>query len=576
MCNNLQEHLKKLQCEPIFKKQTIIRNGFINTQTYIKSFFTSKRGKRAVLISKRIKRSWKFWDDMDGEDRARIDKDMDTLRKNEEKLKDSLSHQTSALNEMYDLVTKSVLSVDNETLELVKKFEILKGEVEKDSKFVNGIKQEMYLESTLVGLYFWIEQITSSIKLQQERILNILLGTETDKIIIETLGTNFIKEYLDESKLNLPERLSFPKRLDGNIDPTIIKIIEFERSLEHEFKINMKFKVPLVQREPLTTRKVTITPQLNGSTVTTIKVQENIILNIKDSTWGYIIKEDEIQRCEKIGNIRICQTRNKETNIASSETCVSNIIYRNETQNCEIKMFKIAHELWLETENQNRWRYIAPKPITIEISVGQNKSTKQLEGVGIFTLTPNMSIKTDNIILDYFEEVNNPITFEKYEMNFNSSNITMENWITDELPVFKLTEKTYSLINKKKLFELGVDVNQIKSHKTVLENLKYAPYKYPWWVSSSTLGIGGLILIFLACRFRGKLSCCERHYIGKEPDKLSETKQNARRNNQKNTKKESIELSNIISNNMMNILENKNNEHKRKFTHISNSNINIV
>lgn len=109
-CNRLTTFLVKLQCIPIYEKQEAARKKLQETQNYIKSFFAKHRSKR----------SWSFWNDMDTEDRIRIDKDLDKLRHNEENLKATLDHQTAALDEMYKLVNKSVLSVDEEALTLIR------------------------------------------------------------------------------------------------------------------------------------------------------------------------------------------------------------------------------------------------------------------------------------------------------------------------------------------------------------------------------------------------------------------------------------------------------------------------
>lgn len=501
MCVKLELDLRKLHCVPIYEKQKKLRSELMDTQKYIKLFFGTTRSKR----------SWSFWNDMDADDRIRVDKDLDKLRYNEESIKDTAKHQTAAIDEMYRLMNKSVLTIDEEAIQLTKKMDSLKVEVSKDSQFVNSIKRRMYIETGLVGLQFWVEDLVASIKVAQKRILDILLEKDKTQVILSTLGPNFIETYLNEENLNLTNNLTIPKRVNGVIDGSIIKIIDYSFSLQQKYEIKVLFKVPLVKREPLTTRRVTIAPYVNGSTITMIDLCKNMILNIKDTNWGYTLTFEEWSKCVTLGDIKLCNTPNKEENFLHNDLCVTNILYKNNTNNCNIRSFKTSHDIWFSTENRNTWKYVTPHTIALNISQGSNFMTIKITGTGEFKLKPNMSIQTRNVKLSYFDEIINPITYSKYEANL--TNITIEDWKVELLPLLNSSEKVYSFIDQNKLFEIGVDINNLKSRNTLLENLVYAPYNYPWWFSTTMLTIGGGILVFLLCVVKGKVSCCEKKYV---------------------------------------------------------------
>lgn len=85
--------------------------------------------------------------------------------------------------------------------------------------------------------------------------------------------------------------------------------------------------------------------------------------------------------------------------------------------------------------------------------------------------------------MEYFEAISNP-HIVKYDANYKLSEFLLEDWVMEALPNLNESGKIYSIIDNKKLFDIGVDINTILAHKTMLQNMEFTPYNYPWWFSS--------------------------------------------------------------------------------------------
>lgn len=131
-------------------------------------------------------------------------------------------------------------------------------------------------------------------------------------------------------------------------------------------------------------------------------------------------------------------------------------------------------------------------------------------------------------------------------------------------------EKIYTYIDKKKLFDIGVNVNDLKHDTPLLKNLIYAPLRNPWtsfWVIAGIAAAFVLGLLFC----KGRLTCCTRKTIIdpfaglKNLEGLRE-RQTMLRNRGLNQNDESEEKENIETVSQGDIIEKQqtNNQDKRK------------
>lgn len=117
--------------------------------------------------------------------------------------------------------------------------------------------------------------------------------------------------------------------------------------------------------------------------------------------------------------------------------------------------------------------------------------------------------------MEYFEAVSNP-HIVKYDANYKLSEFLLEDWVMEALPNLNESGKIYSIIDNKKLFDIGVDINTILAHKTMLQNMEFTPYNYPWWFSSLSLILSLIFVIIIsiiACYcLKGHMACCTKKY----------------------------------------------------------------
>lgn len=499
-CFQIREFTTDLKCSHIIDNQKVTINRLVTTLNFIKSFFNKKM----------TKRSWAFWNDMDSNDRNRINWNFNTIRKNEEAIKNSIEHQSAVLNQMYDFMNSSVIEINDKTKWILKNFNVIKIEMIRSINITNNMKHVIYLESILTELNYWIINLANTIKNKQQTILDVLLSEKNNiHTLLDIISPNIFESY---NFKNIPDQLYFPTRMDGRVDSRIFSLIKYNYQILNSNEILLSFKIPLVKKKILLTKRISITPSLKNFIVSIIKIDEDVILHEENSTWGYVWNFENFKNCKKLQDTRLCDISSAEINLLNSNKCITDLLFFNKTENCEIKHFKINHDIWFSTSEQNFWRYLTPNKTTITIHHASNITKINIIGSGEFKISPNMSISTNNIKLEYFETVQNP-NIIKYDTNYEINKFLAEDWVTESLPLLNGSGKIYSIINNKKLFDIGVDINQIINHKTMLQNIEFTPYNYPWWFSSiGLISITSIIILLLWC-FKGKISCCTKNTI---------------------------------------------------------------
>ena len=135
----------------------------------------------------------------------------------------------------------------------------------------------------------------------------------------------------------------------------------------------------------------------------------------------------------------------------------------------------------------------------------------------------------------------------------NISVPSLSEWQLSKLPTLNTTEKIYSFLDNKRLFDLGVDLQDLEKERPMLKNLIYAPLEKPWLSSGVILGGAG-VLILIICGFKGKLSCCKRVSY-QEPEAAKEAQK-------KKLKRPALIISSPVLQNSLELAKTLNNEEK--------------
>lgn len=129
-CQMLTKRIPETQCNITIQdlKYTVKRGKGI--EQFIRGFFPNRKT-----------RGFLTWiGAMDSDDRTRVDKNVDILRKNEENLKDSINHQTNTVDAMYKFIDSSMLQIDNRIKQVSANFNTLELIVQENLNFTNSIK----------------------------------------------------------------------------------------------------------------------------------------------------------------------------------------------------------------------------------------------------------------------------------------------------------------------------------------------------------------------------------------------------------------------------------------------------
>lgn len=238
-------------------------------------------------------------------------------------------------------------------------------------------------------------------------------------------------------------------------------------------------------------------------------MSQDLLFVGEKSSWG---KFDDLNNCKQLHVTRVCNLTSSLVNLEQNELCVAEVVFHNKTTNCKSRHIEIMHDIWLPTTKRNTWKFLTPKKTALTINKGNSTQTLFVIGAGEVRLEMNTSVITKNVRLTYIDDIDTVKDVNIFRTKIRFPTLGLDSSKNQDIPKLGNISTTYSIINKKKLFDLGVDLKSIERHVIPLENPDYAPYEYPWWFSSSIILVGLVPLAFLVGCLRGKWTCCTRRY----------------------------------------------------------------
>lgn len=494
------KQLESIKCDRLVFNFRVETTRIESKQKFIGSFFT-RRTNRGFLT---------FIGAMDSNDRSRIDVNLDNLRGIEEKLNENINHQTFVVDSIFELLKNESELLDFKLKQIEGNGYEIDFKLTKGLNFTNNVKKLIYIESQLTELNTRIEHLLENIKLNQAIYMNVLLrNTLRIDELLNIIDPELFFLELENHEAKLPINIGFPRHPNGNIFPEILSLITYDFEPTNTNTILMRLIVPVVKKKALESYRGIVSPGSNGQFITLVHIKDNILLTDYESEMGYIISEEEYTNCKHIQNTKICNIKKAEVNLKQSGKCLTNLFYNNITDNCENKVLRTSHDVWIATLKPNVWMYVAPHSTKLNISNNSNITTVSIIGTGTIKLTPNMWLSTNNAKISYSYDIKDEkeILVSQPAFNFTFINITQGKYYN--IPILNKSDGLFSLLDKKKLFDLGVDIKHLKSERTILQNMVYAPLENPWITTSSIAIFGVIVAIFLCC-FRGEISCCTR------------------------------------------------------------------
>lgn len=130
-------------------------------------------------------------------------------------------------------------------------------------------------------------------------------------------------------------------------------------------------------------------------------------------------------------------------------------------------------------------------------------------------LTPNMVVKPKKNKLEYVEQgdlVGKELII--HQPNFEPYNTTEMNYDIDKLPLINDNDTIVTVLDQKRLFDLGIDTRDLKNYNLSLKNIIYSPLDHPWgftaMLTGALIAISAIIVLFLCC-FKGNISCNKKY-----------------------------------------------------------------
>ena len=499
ICGNMTEQIPKNACRDLYKSILATNNDITETSNTIQSFFSS-----------RTKRSfWGTFGLMDSGDKTRIDYDLDKLRRNEEALRNLTDHQTSVVSAIYDFVNNSMISVDQKGLDIIDKIKNLQISLIEGINFTNHVREILKWETELLETGMWIQNFAEHIRRKQTIFMKIIMNEVTKSdLLLHIVSPNEIMKRLQKAKGVLPNGVKFPTGIT-EVSNEIYKLARLSHRFVTQRVLALDIEIPLVDEDPYEGFKVFITPQIRNFTVTLCHEENNIVIRNKINEYGYVVNEEILKQCNELQHGRLCSLKAPEENLTQSNKCSPQLIFGTSNTGCVFKTIRVNHTMWFVTTDENIWTYVSPESTEVNITNNGNSSITKIQGMGKIRLQEGMTIITNDIIIRHSRTILSKGDIEVKENFMNISEFTLGEWQTSQLPVINESEKIYSLLDNKRLFNLGIGVQDLKSERPMLHNLIYAPLENPWWSTGVLVGGAGIIFAII-CGYKGKLTCCTR------------------------------------------------------------------
>ena len=496
ICKQLAEQIPENACGNLQNIILLNNNHIRENREVIQSFFPG-RSRRSF---------WRTFGLMDSGDRARIDYNLDALRQNDEAIETRVNHEVSVASSLYDFVNKSMITIDRKGLELMDKFQSLKTEIRKGINFTNHVKQIVGLETSLLESGMWIQQLADHIKQRQAIFMRILMGEiRKSDLLLHIVGPNELMKSLVEAEPKLEKGIKFPVQ----ITPEIFELSRLTYKFSGNRMLTILVGIPLVDMRKYETTRVFLTPRIIDNVVSFFNLNRDIMIKNTLTEWGYIISEEEYDSCKRTRDEKICNFKEPEENLARSNSCVAQLIFQPTQSECAYKTLKVNHTLWFATPEENIWRYIAAWPTTVNMSNGENDTTITIQGTGKIFLTEGASLSTKEVKIRHRANLfqNHGIKVKEDTVNIHIP--SLKEWQLSKLPILNESERIYSFLDNRRMFELGTDIKDLEKERPILKNLIYAPLENPWL--STGVIVGGIcLLILIISGFKGKLSCCTK------------------------------------------------------------------
>lgn len=427
---------------------------------------------------------------------------------------------------MYKFVDNSILHIDNDLKRITSNFKTLESLVQEDIILTNTVKNIVNLETELIEIGFKVQSLINTLKEHQNGILKILMNEETHGIhwLIQLIEPIEVMKLLEKAERKIPDILSFPKKDNSGIYVDFLKLIEVSHTPLNNQILLLKLKIPLVLKHKFIAYRGRFIPQINGSLKMSINMEEDIIIKEVEKDWGFILTNSQYKDCMQLANSRICNLEETEIRLSTGDSCLLILKYKNSTENCNTKILKVEHDVWFETEEPNVWEYISPTEIKINIFHGSNNSHLTIRGSGKIMLTPNMIIETNNIKILYSNVSLKENLSLTSSIRYSSYNFSMDNVQMNLIPSLNTNISMVSFYDHKKLFDLGINIEDLKKDRPFLENMIYSPLESGWSIGALAFGTTimlTIIILSFVFYFKGKISCVNK--IEKVPERPRRT-----------------------------------------------------
>lgn len=438
---------------------------------------------------------------MDSDDRERLDVNMDTLRKNEEKLKLEIGHQIEVVNSMYDFLNSSALQMNSRLSTFYNHIANISEEINKGLTTISKFSEILILENNLAELRVLIDVVAQNLKTHQENMIRLLLNEHINTdTLFDLIEPNNLFKILEKAETALEDQLYFPRKKNGNIYPELIGLLNISHQIIDDAWVQVTLLIPLVDRRAFSTFKASFTPGILDSIVAVLKAPENILILEENSPWGLEVSETELNLCKKFRNSFFCTFPLIEHNMNHRNTCVAGFYFHNITLYCETTYLKTSKEVWFQSSKANTWTYVAPKALQLEIINGEKSTHITVYGVGNVSLTQGMSIRSENSFIQYNELSNEYLLIEVIGHNFTfKTRFNQSIADSSNIPVISLNESVYSSLNMKQLFDLGTNARDLKNHHIPLQNIDYDPLNYPWHIASAIIALIVFVCVIFCC-----------------------------------------------------------------------------
>ena len=420
---------------------------------------------------------------MDSEDRKKINDQIDFLKRQDSRLKNTIKGQMQIVRANAELLNETINNVqENEKTLLNATWQIqyLLQQTTDITKFRETMEENLIL----------INSVAETLLRDTQDLLEFIMDIKKGVLNPRLIPPAQIITYLTSALAHIPQGLNFPIGIKLENMHVLYEIITLSAFSDTK-SITVVLDIPLLNAKKFKLSKVHSVPtKINESFYAYIEPLDSYVV-LDTAVQDYIqLSKQDLSKCKTINDQYLCTSNHPIFKAIPYGPCEVQLYTKltKKPNNCKIRFMTLNQTILIELQQPGAWIYIAPKPIQLAATC-DDKGTNMysIKNSGIITIRNKCTITTAEFTIETGKQYGTEKTWN-YLPGYNLS--------LDEITLPQITVNSYRNTNfeLKRIIKHPEELNKVSKKLDDLQNDLEKPeiipteYHYSFFTLSSITG----------------------------------------------------------------------------------------